>query len=299
MNLPGDFIRTITATFGKDGIRWLEQLPSLVNLCSTRWRLSGIQPVSNLSYNFAAFAKRESEDVVLKIGVPNRELTSEMSALKYFNGVGACRLLEYDEQNGALLLERLRPGMMLSELNDDDERTRIAAEVLLGMKFPVPDTPERFIYLSGWFAALKDIRPQFGGGTGPFDENILRRVESELPRMFEEESVLLHGDFHHFNILSSERGWLMIDPKGVIGPRGYEIGPFMLNPNNEPMDGYRLKSRIERRVDIYAEMLGWERESILRWSLAHAILSAWWNLEAGLEADRDLSAAWIFHELKK
>ncbi len=36
--------------------------------------------------------------VVLKIGVPKRELKSEMAALRLFDGDGACRLIDYDEE---------------------------------------------------------------------------------------------------------------------------------------------------------------------------------------------------------
>jgi streptomycin 6-kinase len=79
--------------------------------------------------------------------------------------------------------------------------------------------------------------------------------------------------------LSSERGWLVIDPKGVIGPAGYEVGPFMLNPWNNISDENRLKVQIRRRIDILHEHLGFERERIREWSLAHAILSAWWGIE--------------------
>ena len=42
------------------------------------------------------------EDVVLKIGVPHRELTSEIAALKFFDGNGACQLLESDAERGLL-----------------------------------------------------------------------------------------------------------------------------------------------------------------------------------------------------
>ena len=73
--------------------------------------------------------------------------------------------------------------------------------------------------------------------------------------------------------------WLIIDPKGVIGPAGYEVGPFMLNPWNSFSDGSRLKVQIKRRIDILHEHLGFERERIREWSLAHAILSAWWSIE--------------------
>ena len=32
----------------------------------------------------------------MKIGVPNRELTSEINTLRLYNGQGACRILEAD-----------------------------------------------------------------------------------------------------------------------------------------------------------------------------------------------------------
>jgi len=40
----------------------------------------------------------------------------------------------------------------------------------------------------------------------------------------------MHGDFHHYNVLSSDRGWLAIDPKGMLGPAAYEVGPLLMNP---------------------------------------------------------------------
>jgi streptomycin 6-kinase len=36
---------------------------------------------------------------------------------------------------------------------------------------------------------------------------------------------------------------------------------------------------IRKRIDILHEHLGFERERILEWSLAHAVLSAWWSFE--------------------
>ena len=89
----------------------------------------------------------------------------------------------------------------------------------------------------------------------------------------------MHGDFHHFNILSSERGWLIIDPKGVIGPAGYEVGPLLMNPWGDLLNGNNYRRMTERRIDILHERLGFERERIREWGLAHAILSAWWGIE--------------------
>ena len=316
---------------------FIQTLPESIAQASDRWGLSNVQPVPNLSYNFVAFAKQRPSpfgtcarkgrgqgegNVVLKIGVPDRELKSEMAALLFFNGSGACGLIEKDEEKCFLLLERLKPGEMLSTIEDDDEATHIAAQVMQNLWRPLPEHSaqggvpreasqwdaagdggssivSKFIQLSEWFDGLKKIRPHFGGGTGPFPKPLLERVESILPELFVDTNVkLLHGDFHHFNILSSERGWLAIDPKGVIGPAGYEIGPFMLNPLNSFSDWSRFKARAERRAGIFSERLGWEREKILQWATAHAVLSAWWSLEDDTGWQYALQCAELFSEIK-
>ena len=223
--------------------------------------------------------------------MPHDGLKSEIATLRLFNGEGACQLIDADEEKGFLLLERLKPGVMLSTLKDDEQATHIAAEVMqriwrTGVETPSAATSgystsnSKFILLSDWFDGLKDLRAIFGGGTGPLDGKLVQRVETSVRDFFIENHmpVLMHGDFHHFNILSSERGWLVIDPKGVIGPAGYEVGPLMINPWGSLSEGISNRL-ILRRVDILHERLGWERERILEWSLAHAVLSAWWGIE--------------------
>src|SRR6266498_4093695 len=135
MILPREFTTNIQNTFGEEGKIFLDNLPALIDEASQRWGLSEINPVENLSYNFVAYAARAStalpagrsasqentgtsqrEEVVLKIGVPDRELISEIAALRLFNGQGAVRLLEADESRCMFLLERVNPGMMLSTL---------------------------------------------------------------------------------------------------------------------------------------------------------------------------------------
>jgi len=140
---------------------------------------------------------------------------------------------------------------------------------------------QRFIRLSAWFDGLKKLRLRFGGGTGPLNEKLVERVEQSVKDFFAENQkpVLMHGDFHHFNILSSERGWLVIDPKGVIGPAGYEVGPFLINPWGDLVSGNNYRGMTKRRIDILHERLGFERERIREWGLAHAVLSAWWSIE--------------------
>lgn len=299
MNLPPDFIRTIESTYGEDGRQLIANLPALVDEASQQWGLTDIQPVPNLSYNFVAFAKRKDDKVALKIGVPNRELTSEMAALRLFNSEGACRLIDCDGQKGFLLLERLRPGMMLSMLEDDEEATHIAAEVMQKIWRPAPKD-DVFIRLSDWFDGLKRLHAMFNGGTGPLNEKFVERVEHSVKDFFAEnhKSVLMHGDFHHSNILSSERGWLVIDPKGVIGPAGYEAGPLLMNPWGDLLNGNNYRLITKRRIDILHERFGFKRERIREWGLAHAVLSAWWGIEDNTGWEYAMSFAEMIVDLK-
>ena len=296
MQFPEPFLSNIKHSFGEAGEIFLASLPALIKEASQRWQLTDIQPVSNLSYNFVAFAQRGRDKVMLKIGVPHRELISEMAALILFNGDGACQIIDCDEGKGFLLIEQLQPGKMLADLEDDDERTRIAIEVMKKIWRPAPETG-KFIQLEDWFAELENIRPAFDGTTGPYPKELLEKVESFLPELFKDEHYLIHGDFHHFNILSSERGWLAIDPKGVIGPWGYEVGPLMRNMWESSMDSAQFEVRAKRRVDLLHEGLGWEREQLIQWSTAHALLSSWWDYPNG-DWQCSLRCANIFAGLK-
>ena len=88
-------------------------------------------------------------------------------------------------------------------------------------------------------------------------EKLVETAESLSQELLTEnkDEALLHGDFHHFNVLESERGWLAIDPKGVIGPKGCEVGPLLINPNDRFLSGNDPRVQTERRVAILSEML--------------------------------------------
>ncbi len=298
MNLPAEFISNIQNTFQERGDAFLRALPDSIAAASSDWGLTDVRPAPNLSYNFVAFAKRDGEQLVLKMGVPNPELKSEMAALRLFNGEGACRLIDYEEEKYWMLLERLSPGAMLSTLEDDEEATYIAAEVMQKIWRPVPKD-HVFIRLTDWFDGLKKLRTIFHDGTGPLRESLVDRVERSVKDFFIENHnpVLMHGDFHHFNLLSSERGWLIIDPKGVIGPSGYEVGPFLMNPWGDLLSRIDYRGITKRRIDILHECLGFERERILEWGLAHAVLSAWWGIEDSTGWEYSLAFAGMLAEL--
>jgi streptomycin 6-kinase len=302
LDLPTTFVNTIQCGFGEKGETWLANLPELIKEMETRWRLTVSPAFPNLSYNYVAPAiRQDGSAVVLKLGVPNEELSSEISALKIFAGRGSVRIFEGDPDKGALLLERLNPGRMLSTHLDAEGATNIAAEVMSALWRPEP-AKHSFKSVSDWASGLEKIPALFPSGC-PIPRKFIDQAKSLFTDLIssQKKKMLLHGDLHHFNILSSENSWRCIDPKGIIGEPEYETGAFLRN-QIDPFDILPSLKQTEKRVDVFCEILGFDPKRVRAWAIAQAVLSAWWVVEdlgvEGMDLDYAIACAELFQRLK-
>ncbi len=284
--IPEYFAKSTCSYFGEMGRVWIQQLPLLVARYAREWDLTVHGPFEGLSFNYVLPVTRsDGSSAVLKIGLPEPEQRSEIQALRHYDGQGIARILEFDLDNYIALIERIVPGTMLAEYfpQDDELATRIAAAVLSDLKTPAPNPAHDFGAVERWARrGMQGLRSEFDGGTGPFPERIVERAE----RLFDElisstaSTYLLHGDFHHMNVIfSEERGWLAIDPKGVVGDIAFECAAFILNPIPAIHHVPDVQKILARRIDELAEMLGLDRQRIHGWAQAFAVLSAWWSYD--------------------
>jgi streptomycin 6-kinase len=285
MPFPDSFRKTTLELFPDTGAHWLEQLPGLIHELEQRWNFQAGDPFK-LSYNYAASAiLKDGSEAVFKAGHPHPELTSEMAALEHFQGRGIVRLYEHDAVRGVMLLERLRPGIPLANLNDDEQATRITAEVMRELWIPAPaDLGGRLCTAVEWARGLGRLRKTFGGNTGPFPSRLVDQAEYLFAGLLSSPGpqMLLHGDLHHWNILSATRSpWLALDPKGLVGEAEYEVGALTRNRWPEHANKADLQRQAGRRLAIFAELLGFDRQRMLNWCMAQALLSAWWSYEDG------------------
>ena len=79
------------------------------------------------------------------------------------------------------------------------------------------------------------------------------------------------------------RGWLAIDPKGVIGEPPYEFGAALRNLSST--------SVVDRWSRVIAERLGLDRQRIVSWAFAQAVLAAIWSIEDGQNPAWAIAAA--------
>jgi len=275
----------MTTEFSEQRPELWERLPEVLADCARRWRLTVLPPFPNLSFNYVAPALREDgTEAVLKVGLPNTELWTEIEALQVYDGRYSVRLLEADPEQGCMLLERIRPGVVLTTLADeanDAQATSIMAVVMQGLWRPAP--PEHpFPDVRDWAEGMARLRAHFGGGVGPFPLRLVEEAETLFAELLASsaEAVVLHGDLHHDNILSAQRlPWLAIDPKGIVGEPAYEVGAMLRNlwlDRHTILDPGKL---LERRAHQLAEELNIDRARIRNWAVAQAVLSVWWGIE--------------------
>jgi streptomycin 6-kinase len=81
-------------------------------------------------------------------------------------------------------------------------------------------------------------------------------------RLEKRDDTLVHGDFHHHNVLSSGRGWLAIDPKPMLGEPEYDVASFLWNPLPSRL---RL-DRLEQRLAAFAAA-GLDEERMRQWTV--------------------------------
>lgn len=225
-----------------------------------------------------AFGRRDRAPVVLKLIKRRGDEWHAGRVLEAFDGHGVVRVLAHAA--GALLLERLLPGESLATIaleGDDDGATAVLAAVIGRMQ---PRTPSSVPSVLDWGRGFERY---LAGGASAIPPGLVVEAQNTYARLVATQSRprLLHGDLHHDNVLhDSARGWLAIDPKGVFGELEYEVGAALRNPYERP-ELFASSSTIARRVDRFASELGLDRERILRWSFAQAVLSAIWQLEDG------------------
>ena len=211
---------------------------------------------------------------MLKLRVPSVEFVQELEALRLYGGRGAVMLLKADRTHGSMMLESVRPGTVLADTGSDEEATMIATSVMRSLWRPAPEN-HSFAAMSEFEGGVEWLRVCSANKASPVPTTLASRAEGLLRELVAShaEPVLLHGDLHHYNILSAERvPWLAVDPKGVVGDPAYEVGPLLYNrlfKTDSPA------SVLKRRVDQMSEELGFERDRIVAAAIPRAVLAAW------------------------
>jgi streptomycin 6-kinase len=230
--------------------------------------------------------RRNGSPAMLKVALhPEERLGNRL--MTWWNGDGAARVLL--QAGDAILMERAQSGSSLADLarhSRDDEASRIICAAVVRLharKSPPHDLIKDLIPLTRWFEALKPAAETHGG--------TLRLCAAAAAELLAapHDMIVLHGDIHHGNILDfGPRGWLVIDPKGLIGERAFDYANLFCNPDAETATS---PGRLAQQVVVVAAAASLDRRRLLRWIVAWAGLSAAFAIEDGASPKTALAVA--------
>jgi streptomycin 6-kinase len=274
--------RNAVGAWGDDGAQWLADLPRVLEDVARDWGLTIGAPY-DLSYHYVvAVTCADGMPAVLKLGVPTGDsLRTEVPALSAFAGRGAVRLLRVDLDRGAVLLERAEPGWRLRDLipSRDSEATSATVGIMRRLHVApppgcqLPDVLTQCAAFDDYLATHRD--------RGPLPSDLVARAGGLMRELCASatERVVLHGDLHHDNILRATREpWLAIDPHGIVGDPGYEIGSMLFNPDPDDRDD-ALTALVPSRVEQLADELAMPVERVAAWGFVKAMMSDVWTAE--------------------
>ncbi|TIQ19361.1 MAG: 3'-kinase [Mesorhizobium sp.] len=262
----------------------------------SRWKVSAPQLMAEtFSSRIWKVVREDGSPAIVKALKAFDDVEDELRGehfLAWRRGEGAVRLLD---RNGHSMLLEYAGETLLSQVlaeQGDDAATAIAAEVMARLFSPSdhpapPDLQPLRLRFSSLFNKARIDRDAGEQGlyveTAATAERLLADPVEVLP---------LHGDLHHDNIMHGPRGWLAIDPKGVLGDPGFDAANMFYNPLDR--DALcRDPRRIADMAEIFARTLGQTPPAILDHAIAYGCLSASWHHEDGnaIEESRELSIA--------
>ncbi len=263
----------MAATDPADPATWLD-----------RWKLEADGEPLKTHSSLLLTVRRDGVPAMLKIAHEKEERRGSR-LMAWWNGDGAARVMAEDD--GVLLLERATGPRSLAAMaraggDSDDEATRILCAATRRLHDHRAPLPAGLVSLDEWFAPL--LRASDRGALIDTARDVARDLLAE-----KRETVVLHGDIHHENVLDAgSRGWLVIDPKGLFGDRAFDFVNILRDPDEEVA---LRPGRFARQVDVITEAAALDRTRLLQWTLAFTGLSAVWIFDDGDEPRLDLAVA--------
>jgi len=190
-----------------------------------------------------------TKDRVAKIPFQGEEQTTGMLAALRLAGHGGPRIYDHDGATGALLMDRIAPGMQLAEahLLTFDQMREVFIEHFLAMR----DVPT---------AGMMPLREWW---TDPAKREAAERLNATAPKI-----GFLHGDLHHHNLLlGADDKYVAIDPKGLVGDIHWEVIAWLRNPVERLQDMVALATHVVHELDALSSALKLDPNRILDWAI--------------------------------
>ena len=218
------------------------------DLYTEKWKLIDFEFYEDYGHHVMFYCKSEIYgDCILKI-YDHDELEREYNALLEYNGKSERYVKAYgyehgDYTNGAMLIERVFPGKMLSEEPSLEKRLEVFSELFNELSIE-PKNPDIYYYYTHCVNTMnmpdelifkdrgvdiKDFENLKESYPAEFHRHILKAKEIYLNLIsVYDKKLLIHGGAVSYNIVSCGNGkYKIVKPVPFIGDPVFDIGAFI------------------------------------------------------------------------
>ncbi len=179
----------------------------------------------------------------------------------------------------ALLMARSEDPDRLKRMSagdQDEQACRILCRMALALHRWSGRLPQQTVPLSHYFQSLLTLDTLQHSALVTARKTALALLADPAP------AVLLHGDLHHGNLLwfGVQKGWQLIDPKGITGSPAFDFAALFANPQENP--DIQI-ANFNRRVKWAGEEAQLSEKTLKEWIAAQQALSAAWFMEEGMK----------------
>ena len=311
--LPAE-VRSRALELGEQGARWLAGLDDMAADFESNWGLKLGDVLSGGTEALVIEAlvletETETETVmeegglaVLKFGLPgSADIATEVKAFKLVAGEGYAKLLRYDLDANALLLERLGP-QLGSEDRSTESQIHIICETLQRswLKLSEPSGLMTGQEKAEWLAECIERGWQKYGK--PCSKKAAYRALDFCRERADDfrldNAFLIHGDAHSQNLLavpgsgsgSGSGEYRFVDPDGLCAEKACDLAVPMREWSEELIQG--ATARLARqRCNLLSKLTGEDEHAIWQWGYMERISTALVLLSIDRKKDAELMLA--------
>lgn len=260
--------------FGPWVDEWCGRLPALVDGLARRWDVTVLRSASRGSSSCVLFCERSGGELaVLKLSPDAALIAAEASALAAWQSSSRVpKILELDEEAGALLLEAIQPGTSLA-----DGRSTIRLDEVAGLvrdlhtsadEEAVIDFPPLIEGVEFMFALYRK-RLREHGTSSLISEDLVERSLATARELATRPGrrVLLHGDLHARNVLEGDWGLVAIDPQARVGDPAFDLIDWVLIDSKD-------RRTLIQRAERLSSQAGVDPSNLWQWCGCTAVLIA-------------------------
>lgn len=289
--------------FGAD---FIAKVDGLMESLITKWAIDGLKLIDSFSANLVF--KGQSEiygPVVMKFGRNRSEFVSEVKALEFLSGKSICKLIDMDDENLVLLQESVDPGTELASEEKMDKRLDVFSDLFQQLhhdKKKVIDLSEanyKYDSYELWIFRITEYMEVKKGWDELTDHmKKAKDLYIQLSELYPTKS-LLHGDFHYHNILKGEKGYKIIDPKGVIGNPIFDIPRYILNEYWDEKDEKKVDETLQKVFNVLSSKLNVPLDILTKLVYVEGCMANCWCVESGMTLDEKDEALQSLERLRR